>query len=94
MCRVLFILIFAGVFAQGLSFEVNFQESYPTHFLSSDDESILHKRAPNVPQFFDQGLKLNNQLYLQLEFYGPNPLRLNQTIQTSCIQSRGPRGIG
>ncbi|KAH8345532.1 hypothetical protein KR084_007608 [Drosophila pseudotakahashii] len=54
MCRVLFILTFAGVFAQRPRFEVNFQESYPTHFLSSDQDSILHKRAADVPQFFDQ----------------------------------------
>ncbi|XP_017012150.2 uncharacterized protein clos [Drosophila takahashii] len=54
MCRVLFILTFAGALAQRPSFEVNFQESYPTHFLNSDQESILHKRAADVPQFFDQ----------------------------------------
>ncbi|XP_017120153.1 uncharacterized protein LOC108141347 [Drosophila elegans] len=54
MFCVLFILIFADAFAQGRSFEVSFQETYPTHFLSSDQESIHNKRAANVSQFFDQ----------------------------------------
>ncbi|XP_017027163.1 uncharacterized protein clos [Drosophila kikkawai] len=54
MCCLLFILIFAGAFAQGNSFEVHFEETYPTHHLSSDQDSMLHKRAADVPQFFDQ----------------------------------------
>ncbi|XP_017066585.1 uncharacterized protein LOC108104812 [Drosophila eugracilis] len=54
MCRVLFILIFVCTIAQGISLEVNFQESYPTHILNSDQESTLHKRGTDVPQFFDQ----------------------------------------
>ncbi|KAH8270837.1 hypothetical protein KR018_006377 [Drosophila ironensis] len=55
MCSLLFILIFAGTIthnAQGL--EVQFKETYPTHFLSSDQDSLLHKRAAEIPQFFDQ----------------------------------------
>ncbi|XP_039486003.1 uncharacterized protein LOC120448200 isoform X1 [Drosophila santomea] len=53
MCRLLFILIFAGGIARAISLEVNFQETYPTHFLNSDQTS-LHKRAADAPQFFDQ----------------------------------------
>ncbi|EDV58234.2 uncharacterized protein LOC6541760 [Drosophila erecta] len=54
MCRNLFILIFAAAIARAISFAVNFQETYPTHFLNSDHTSLLHKRATEVPQFFDQ----------------------------------------
>ncbi|EDW89529.2 uncharacterized protein LOC6528783 isoform X2 [Drosophila yakuba] len=53
MCRLLFILTFAGGIARAISLEVNFQETYPTHFLNSDQTS-LHKRAADAPQFFDQ----------------------------------------
>ncbi|XP_017045074.2 uncharacterized protein LOC108090753 [Drosophila ficusphila] len=54
MCRVLFVLTLLGLFAPGRSLEVTFQESYPTHLFNSDQESIPHKRAADVPQFFDQ----------------------------------------
>uniref|UniRef100_A0A6P4EBK3 LOW QUALITY PROTEIN: uncharacterized protein LOC108040825 n=1 Tax=Drosophila rhopaloa TaxID=1041015 RepID=A0A6P4EBK3_DRORH len=54
ICVTFCIIIFAGAFAEGRSFEVSFQETYPTHFLSSEQESILYKRAADVPQFFDQ----------------------------------------
>ncbi|KAH8290210.1 hypothetical protein KR054_001069, partial [Drosophila jambulina] len=54
MCRLLFILIFAGAFILGYSFEVHFEESYPTHHFSSDQDSLLQKRAADVPHFFDQ----------------------------------------
>ncbi|KAH8234407.1 hypothetical protein KR038_009118, partial [Drosophila bunnanda] len=54
MCRLLFILIFARAFAHVNSFKVHFEETYPTYHLSSDQDSMLHKRAADVPKFFDQ----------------------------------------
>ncbi|XP_034652706.1 uncharacterized protein LOC117891379 isoform X1 [Drosophila subobscura] len=55
MChRLIFLLIFLSVWPSGNAFEVHFQESYPSERLATDQESDLHKRAADVPQFFDK----------------------------------------
>ncbi|XP_041450219.1 uncharacterized protein LOC111075604 isoform X2 [Drosophila obscura] len=57
MCRrVIFLLIFVSAWPwpPGNAFEVHFQESYPSERLATDQESDLHKRSSDVPQFFDK----------------------------------------
>ncbi|XP_002138764.3 uncharacterized protein clos [Drosophila pseudoobscura] len=54
MCRLIFLLIFLSAWPPGKAFEVHFRESYPSERLASDQESDLHKRSTDVPQFFDK----------------------------------------
>ncbi|XP_017105993.2 uncharacterized protein clos [Drosophila bipectinata] len=55
MCTILFVLlVFVVSVPWGHGFQVLFEETFPTHFLSSDQEAVQHKRAADVPHFFDQ----------------------------------------
>ncbi|KAH8400751.1 hypothetical protein KR009_000744 [Drosophila setifemur] len=54
MCPVLFVLVFVGAVQHGNGIDAYFEETYPAHIFNSDQETIQHKRAADVPQFFDQ----------------------------------------